>query len=209
MEKIPDSAVEEEKKASTTVQTNGDHQDQINLSELLCYSCILVLDVPEPTSTTASEEKGGPKMPLPPYVLESAKRRLREESQQSNKVDSLSNDVESVDLSESTIQSTMDLNADQEENEETPDSISKPRATGREKRSAPRKVEQSEMKNQLGDYLLEEDNEGQDDEKELNGVEKKIRDQMKGNKPMGFRKKVEGEESKDNKPRGTDRLADW
>lgn len=46
-------------------------QYPINLSDLLCYACNLLLDTPETTSFDQT-------MPLPLFVLEDAKRRMRE-----------------------------------------------------------------------------------------------------------------------------------
>jgi len=46
-------------------------QYPINLSNLLCYACNLLLDTPE---TTPSDQT----MPLPLFVLEDSQKRLRE-----------------------------------------------------------------------------------------------------------------------------------
>lgn len=184
--------------------------DEINLSELLCYSCILVLDVPEPSNPSST---GGAQslMPLPPYVLSAAKKRLEEATLDTK---ALSNGVDEIELSSEEAASAYQngsWEATGEGLDEASDSISKPRATGREKRSAPRKVEQSEMRNQVGEYLLEGDEVEKAEEApvEASGIEKRIREQMKGNKLMGFRKKGEGESNEGNQPRGVDKLGEW
>ena len=61
---ISSDEVEEHTKASA-------NSSQINLTELLCYACTILLDTPENT-------RPGSRMALPPFVLHGARRRLRE-----------------------------------------------------------------------------------------------------------------------------------
>ncbi|PWN53751.1 hypothetical protein IE53DRAFT_309700 [Violaceomyces palustris] len=134
--------------------------DSIDLTSLLCYACILVLETPERpllggahlenNSSSSLQGDNDDKVLLPPYVLQKALQRLKGDAE--GEIEIPSSDRMNQELNESKDQ---DLNYSADDSADTGRRLGAKARVG-QNRKIPRKVGQDEMREKIGGFLLEE-----------------------------------------------------
>lgn len=144
-ERLTISKLAPEGEAASAAEASVAREHRIDLGELLCYACSLILDTPDlppPRGAAAPAAAEKPTMPLPPYVLRAALARLAEEQEGTTEAGALGTGVAQTQEDDAAATDAV----------ETAEGAQNHPAKGRH---VPRIVERDEMRAKFEEFLLD------------------------------------------------------